>query len=104
MQGSCLQSPGIKDVGRHAQTTNTLELTISMCSMGDAGLCPGLYPAWNRRSVLGKQRQKNGYEEENVTFAPTPPGSPSTSGAVGGRFGWLEAGVCEAGSGCDSGG
>lgn len=27
-----------------------------------------------------------------------------TSGAVGGRFGWLEADVCEAGGDCDSGG
>lgn len=30
--------------------------------------------------------------------------SSDTSGTAGGRFGWFEAGVCEAGSGCDSGG
>lgn len=45
--------------------------------------------------------------ELQAILAPIPSittSSAATSGAVGGRFGWFEAGVCEAGSGCDSGG
>lgn len=80
-----------------------------MGSMGDTGLCPGLYPAWNRRSVLGEQRDKwsqggQSKYRKGHSSSSNPSSSPGTSGAVGGRFGWLEAGVCEAGSGCDSGG
>ena len=54
-------------------SSNSLVLTISMCSMGDAGLCPGLYPAWNRRSVLGKQRDNGDMMRSYKPFLPLLP-------------------------------
>lgn len=59
---------------------------------------------WGSKGNNKWSRGEQSKESKGHFSSSNPSSSPGTSGAVGGRFGWLEAGVCEAGSGCDSGG